>query len=63
MLLSIFKVSEILNDLPINVMVPAVPELTIQAANRHIPLALMQPDGLFANQINLLAKSIQTQIA
>ncbi len=63
MLLSIFKVSEILNDIPINVMVPAVPELTIQAANRHIPLALMQPDGLFANQINLLAKSIQTQIA
>ncbi len=61
MLLSIFKVSEILNDIPINVMIPAVPELTTQANSRHIPLALMQPDGLFANQVNLLAKSILTQ--
>lgn len=61
MLLSIFKVSEILNDVPINVMIPAVPELTTQAHSRHMPLALMQPDGLFANQVNLLAKSILTQ--
>jgi pilus assembly protein CpaE len=62
LLLSMVKVSEILNGVPINVMIPPVPELTIQANSKHVPLALMQPDGLFANQINLLAKSIQTNI-
>lgn len=60
MLLSMVKVSELLNGTPINVMVPPVPELAIQANSKHVPLALMQPDGLFANQVNLLAKSIQT---
>jgi pilus assembly protein CpaE len=58
MLLSLFKVSEMLNGIPINVMVPPVPELMIQANNKHTPLALMQPDGLFTNQMNLLVKSI-----
>ncbi len=63
MLLSIYKISELLNGLAINVMIPPVPELAIQANSKHIPLALMQPDGLFANQINMLAKSIQTSIS
>ncbi len=62
MLLSIYKVSELLNGLQINVMIPPVPELAIQANSKHSPLALMQPDGLFANQINMLAKSIQANI-
>ena len=63
MLLSIYKISELLNGLAINVMIPPVPELAIQANSKHTPLALMQPDGLFANQINMLAKSIQTSIS
>jgi DNA-binding response OmpR family regulator len=58
MLLSLVKVSEMLNGIPINVMIPPVPELTIQANAKHIPLALMQPDGLFTNQINLLVKAV-----
>lgn len=61
MLLSMVKVSELLNGTPINVMVPPVPELAIQANSKHVPLALMQPDGLFANQVNLLAKSVQSR--
>jgi DNA-binding response OmpR family regulator len=59
--LSLVKVSELLNGTPINVMIPPVPELTIQANNRHIPLAMMEPDGLFANQVNLLAKAVQSR--
>jgi len=61
MLLSMVKVSELLNGTPINVMVPPVPELAIQANSKHVPLVLMQPDGLFANQVNLLAKSVQSR--
>lgn len=61
-LLSMAKVSELLNGVPINVMIPPVPELTIQSNNKYLPLTLLQPDGLFTNQVQLLAKLIQSHI-
>jgi CheY-like chemotaxis protein/MinD-like ATPase involved in chromosome partitioning or flagellar assembly len=61
-LLSMVQVSEMLNGVPIDVMIPPVPELAIQANNKHIPLALMQPEGLFTNQMGVLAKLIQSKL-
>jgi hypothetical protein len=56
------KVSELLNGIPINVMIPPVPELTIQSNNKYLPLTLLQPDGLFTNQVLMLAKLIQSHL-
>jgi pilus assembly protein CpaE len=61
-LLSMVKVSELLNNIPINVMIPPVPELTVQSNNKFIPLSLMQPDGLFANQVQMLAKMVESHV-
>jgi pilus assembly protein CpaE len=61
-LLSMAKVSELLNGIPINVMIPPVPELTIQSNNKYLPLTLLQPDGLFTNQVQMLAKLIQSHL-
>ena len=61
-LLSMAKVSELLNGIPINVMIPPVPELTIQSNNKYLPLTLLQPDGLFTNQVLMLAKLIQSHL-
>lgn len=61
-LLSMAKVSEILNGIPITYMIPPVPELTVQSNNKYLPLTLLQPDGLFTNQVQMLAKLIQSHV-
>lgn len=60
--LSSIQVSELLGGTPIAMMIPPAPELAYQASLRQSPLISIQPDGLVAQQIDQLAKIIQTQM-
>ncbi len=60
--LSSVQVSELLGGTPITMMIPPAPELAYQAGLRQSPLINIQPDSLVAQQIDQLAKIIQTQM-
>lgn len=60
--LSSTQVSELLGGIPITMMIPPAPELAYQASVRQSPMIDVQPDSLVAQQIDQLAKVIQTQI-
>lgn len=56
--LSAEQISKLLPGNPVKFMIPPVPEQVFQANQKYIPLSRIQPDGLFAQQITELAKTI-----
>jgi MinD-like ATPase involved in chromosome partitioning or flagellar assembly len=48
--------------MPISGMIPPAPELANQAAQRHVPITMAQPEGLVAQQFKKLAESISERI-
>jgi DNA-binding response OmpR family regulator len=60
--LSSVQVSEMMGGVPVNGMIPPAPELAHQASLKHVPLVVMQPDGLVSMQIAQVAKFLQTRI-
>jgi CheY-like chemotaxis protein/MinD-like ATPase involved in chromosome partitioning or flagellar assembly len=60
--LSSAQVSEMMGGTPITMMIPPAPELAYQASLRQSPLTIIQPDSLVAQQIDQLARIIQSQI-
>ena len=56
------QVTEELEGMPVSVMIPAAPELANQAAQRHLPMIQIQPEGLVAQQITRLAEIIHEHI-
>jgi pilus assembly protein CpaE len=59
--LSSIQVSELMGGTPISMMIPPAPELAYQANVRQAPMINIQPDSLVAQQIDQLARIIQTQ--
>ncbi|MBA4383784.1 MAG: hypothetical protein C0410_03540 [Anaerolinea sp.] len=57
------QVSELLGGTPITMMIPPVPELAYQVSLNQLPLISIQSDSLVTQQINQLARIIQTQIS
>lgn len=62
LLLTAEQVSKLLPGNSVSAMIPPVPEQVFQANQKYIPLIKIQPDGLFAQQLNELAKSIHVRI-
>ena len=60
--LSSSQVSELMGNTPISMMIPPAPELAYQVSINHAPMINIQTDSLVAQQINQLAKTIQTQM-
>ena len=56
------QVSEEMDGMAVSVMIPPSPELANQAAQRHVPMINMQPDGLVAQQFYQLAAMIKDRI-
>jgi len=61
LLLTAEQVSKMLPGNPVRLMVPPVPEQVFQANQKYLPLIKIQPDGLFATQINELSKMITSR--
>lgn len=61
LLLTAEQVSKMLPGNPVRVMIPPVPEQVFQANQKYVPLIKIQPDGLFAQQINELSKLINSR--
>ncbi len=61
--LSSGQVTEMMGGSPISMMIPPAPELAYQASLRQSPMITIQPDSLVAQQIDQLAKLIQSQVA
>jgi len=57
------QVSELMAGTPISMMIPPAPELAYQVSISHAPLINIQTDSLVAQQINQLAKTIQSQMS
>jgi MinD-like ATPase involved in chromosome partitioning or flagellar assembly len=55
--LSAIQIQEMLGR-PIHLVVPPVPEASFHAAVRNVPLAVLQPDGIYAQQIARLASQL-----
>lgn len=55
------QVSKMIPTNQVRVMIPAVPELIYQAIQKQVPLSRYQPDNLFSQQIQELAKLIQSR--
>ena len=62
LLLTAEQVSKLLPGNAVSVMIPPVPEQVFQANQKYIPLIKIQPDGLFAQQVNELAKTFRTRV-
>ena len=60
LLLTAEQVSKLLPGNAVSVMIPPVPEQVFQANQKYIPLVKIQPDGLFTQQVNELAKIINS---
>ncbi len=56
--LSAEQVSKLLPGTTIKFMIPPVPEQVFQANQKYIPLSRIQPEGLFAQQVNELSRTI-----
>lgn len=56
--LSAEQVSKILPGNPVKFMIPPVPEQVFQANQKNVPLLRIQPEGLFAQQVNEVARTI-----
>ena len=56
--LSAEQVSKLLPGTTVKFMIPPVPEQVFQANQKYIPLSRIQPEGLFAQQVNELSRTI-----
>jgi len=55
--LTAVQIQEMLNR-PIHLIVPTVPEASFHAAMRNVPLCILQPDGIYAQQVAQLARQL-----
>jgi len=62
LLLTAEQVTNLLPGNSVSAMIPPVPEQVFHAYQQYIPLIKIQPNGLFARQLNELAKSIHTRV-
>jgi CheY-like chemotaxis protein/MinD-like ATPase involved in chromosome partitioning or flagellar assembly len=60
--LSAAQIQEMLGR-PIHLVVPPVPEASFHAAVRNVPLAILQPDGIYAQQITRLASHLAETVS
>ena len=56
--LSAEQVSKLLPGNTVKFMIPPVPEQVFQANQKYVPLIRIQPEGLFTQQVNEMAKTI-----
>jgi MinD-like ATPase involved in chromosome partitioning or flagellar assembly len=56
------QVSEEMDGMPVSILIPPSPELANQAAQRHLPMINLQPDGLVAQQFSRLAEILHDRI-
>jgi pilus assembly protein CpaE len=56
------QVTEELDGMPVSVMIPPAPELANQAAQKHLPMFNLQPEGLVAQQYMRLTEIIRDHI-
>ncbi len=56
--LSAEQVSKMLPGNTVKFMIPPVPEQVFQANQKYVPLSRIQPEGLFAQQVNELARTV-----
>lgn len=56
------QVTEELDGMPVSVMIPPAPELANQAAQKHLPMFNLQPEGLVAQQYLRLTEIIRDHI-
>jgi pilus assembly protein CpaE len=56
------QVSEEMDGRPVSILIPPSPELANQAAQRHLPMVNLQPDGLVAQQFSRLAEILHDRI-
>jgi len=47
---------------PIHLVVPPVPEASFHAAVRSLPLVILQPEGIYAQQVARLASQLAETI-
>jgi pilus assembly protein CpaE len=55
------QVTKLLPGNPVRVLIPPVPEQVFQANQKYIPLIKIQPEGLYAQQVNELARIIRSK--
>jgi len=56
------QVTEEMDGMPVAIMVPPAPELANQAAQRHLPMINLQPDGLVAQQFNRFSEILTERV-